>query len=165
MENEIISIIESENFNGCICNYKYFKIHGYGTYVHTVLMEKPNHMLVKNIDKSKMTIDRFVTVDICLAKEVMFLWSKGISTTGCCCGHGIDEKGGYIGVEDIDINKMKSLGYKVYPNGDREDSFYSKTTGNEDHNRLMQLEQENGFLKTYINRLKLSVNQMYEEIK
>lgn len=74
---------------------------------------------------------RLVNVDKCLLPEVLSLWEMGIRTTGCCCGHDkVSKEEPYIGVEFEDIEKMKSLGYKVKPNKYRpgdEDSFYPKT--------------------------------------
>lgn len=70
-----------------------------------------------------------VAIDRCLLPEVISLWEQGIRTTGCCCGHGNSELS-YIGVEFEDIDKMKSLGYKVRFNPMRptdEDSFIPKT--------------------------------------
>ena len=67
-------------------------------------------------------------IDKCMLPEVLDLWEKGIRTTGCCCGHGRREP--FIGVYFDDIEKMKSLGYKVQFNPVRprdEDSFYPKT--------------------------------------
>ena len=29
-----------------------------------------------------------ICLDFCVAGEVIHLWSLGITTTGCCCGHG-----------------------------------------------------------------------------
>ncbi|MFB6456524.1 hypothetical protein ACE38W_14720 [Chitinophaga sp. Hz27] len=64
------------------------------------------------------------SLDRCIAEEVIMLWRHGITTTGCCCGHG--KLPGFIGVIDSDINRMKSLGYKVWHNTTRpldQDSF------------------------------------------
>jgi len=69
-----------------------------------------------------------VAIDKCLLPEVLKLWEQGIKTTGCCCGHGREEP--YIGVDFGDIEKMKSLGYRVQYNPSRpddEDSFFPKT--------------------------------------
>jgi hypothetical protein len=72
-----------------------------------------------------------ICIDKCLVEEIKYLWSLGITTTGCCCGHNkID---GFIGVNFDDIPKMKSLGYSVKFNEIRpndEDSFYPKTKYN-----------------------------------
>lgn len=53
-------------------------------------------------------------IDKCIADEIQYLWSCGIRTTGCCCGHNIQE--GYIGVIERDIEFMKKSGYKVHFN-------------------------------------------------
>jgi hypothetical protein len=71
---------------------------------------------------------RGICVDACLALEVSHLWAAGVTTTGCCCGHG--EQEGYIGVIDADIPRMKSFGYLVHQNPCRpgdEDSFIPKS--------------------------------------
>ena len=67
-------------------------------------------------------------VDGCLVEEIKYLWSKGITTTGCCCGHNF--KCPYIGVDSESSERMKELGYKVQynpfdPNHDNE--FYPKS--------------------------------------
>ncbi len=56
----------------------------------------------------------YIWVDKCLADEIKYLWSKGITTTGCCCGHNFGCP--YIGVTDSSSDKMKELGYKVQYN-------------------------------------------------
>ena len=74
-----------------------------------------------------MPKDNGYCLDRCIAEEVMRLWMKGITTTGCCCGHNTTAP--FIGVIDSDIEKMKLLGYEVAPNESRpgdEDSFYPK---------------------------------------
>jgi hypothetical protein len=75
-----------------------------------------------------MPKDNGYCIDTCIAQEVMGLWMKGITTTGCCCGH--NEHTGFIGVADSDIEKMKQLGYEVHQNKmrpDDEDSFTPKS--------------------------------------
>lgn len=65
-----------------------------------------------------------ICIDACLEKEIRSLWTSGITTTGCCCGHNKAEP--YIGVIFSDIPKMKALGYTVKYNNCRpydEDSF------------------------------------------
>ena len=46
----------------------------------------------------KGLVKEYLWVDKCLADEIKYLWSKGITTTGCCCGHNF--KRPYIGVTD-----------------------------------------------------------------
>ena len=69
-----------------------------GSYDNQVILKMPNGEL--------MGIDR------CIAEEIKYLWSLGIQTTGCCCGHNKQE--GCIGVIDRDIEIMKKGGYKVH---------------------------------------------------
>ena len=50
-----------------------------------------------------------VSIDNCILGEIKSLWSKGIKTTGCCCGHNYLLP--FIGVEQEHYNTMRSLGY------------------------------------------------------
>jgi hypothetical protein len=74
-----------------------------------------------------------VQVDECLADEIEELWSKGIKTCGCCCGHGLSL--GYIQVTNDCIEQMEKLGYVhyIYENKfggvKRRDAFIPKTYG------------------------------------
>ncbi len=70
-----------------------------GSYKNQVILKMPNSQLM-GIDK-------------CIAEEIKYLWLLGIKTTGCCCGHNIQE--GYIGVAEKDIETMKK-GYKLHFN-------------------------------------------------
>jgi hypothetical protein len=67
----------------------------------------------------KMPNGQLMGIDKCIAEEIKSLWSLGIKTTGCCCGHNIKE--GYIGVIEKDIEIMKKGGYKVRFNKDNLD--------------------------------------------
>lgn len=91
-----------------------------GSYTGQVQLIAPPHMKRKD--------GKGICIDICLALEVSRLWMKGITTTGCCCGHGYQPP--YIGVTDRDIPAMKEMGYSVAHNPhrpDSEDSFIPKT--------------------------------------
>jgi len=81
-----------------------------GSYDNQVELPRPKHM----IGRTEGTTGNTICVDKCISEEIKYLWSIGIRTTGCCCGHNII--GGYIGVIDEDIEFMKRLGYKVYFN-------------------------------------------------
>ncbi len=59
----------------------------------------------------KMPNGQLMGIDRCIAEEIKYLWSLGVKTTGCCCGHNITN--GYIGVIKKDIEIMKKGGYKV----------------------------------------------------
>ena len=70
-----------------------------------------------------------VFVDECLVEEVRKLHEKGISTIGCCCGHG-DPDLEYIQVHPNCVKTMLSLGYAQLPedaNGNGKWCFKPKT--------------------------------------
>lgn len=97
-----------------MCNCQNIDI---GTYSNQVVLNAPEW-------SSKTTI----CIDACLKDEILYLWSIGIKTTGCCCGHNKVEP--FIGVYSEDIDRMKRLGYLVHYNPcnpSSEDSFYPKT--------------------------------------
>lgn len=52
-----------------------------------------------------------VSVDICIANEIKDLWSRGIKTTGWCCGHGREL--GFIEVDEKYIKNMEDLGMNI----------------------------------------------------
>ena len=69
-----------------------------------------------------------IWIDSCLSDEIKYLWSEGIVTTGCCCGHNLLCP--YIGVDIRSSDDMKLLGYKVQYNpfdSKRDTSFYPKS--------------------------------------
>ena len=77
---------------------------------------------IRGLEKKSLWIDK------CLVDEIECLWSEGIITTGCCCGHNFSIP--YIGVIYRCSERMKRLGYKVQynpfdPNHDNE--FYPKS--------------------------------------
>lgn len=101
----------------------------YGTYENQVLLKIPLGLDIRYNDPEKM-LRTSVSVDACLAKEIQFLWSEGIKTTGCCCNHNKETHHPFIGVTHDCIEKMKSFGYINAPNhldNTREDEFYPKT--------------------------------------
>ncbi|MBQ9000500.1 MAG: hypothetical protein IJ087_01450 [Eggerthellaceae bacterium] len=51
-----------------------------------------------------------VFVDKCLSSEIAHLRSSGVTTIGCCCGHG--SRSGYIQVAPGHEKKMLDLGYE-----------------------------------------------------
>lgn len=110
------SIEQSKLNDGVKCRCENVQM---GSYGNQLWVHPPSHM----------PKDNGYCLDRCIAEEVMQLWMKDITTTGCCCGHG--KVASFIGVIDSDIPKMKELGYKVASNKSRlgdEDSFYAKGT-------------------------------------
>lgn len=94
-----------------------------GTHKNQVQLPCPPHMPTTRGVPS-------ICVDACLKDEVLYLWSLGITTTGCCCGHNKGPEYRYIGVDDKDIQRMKDMGYVVQPNNiypEREDGFVPKS--------------------------------------
>jgi len=59
-------------------------------------------------------ISEKISVDKCIAEEILGLWEKGITTTGSCCGH--NKINGMINFPDSETENMKQLGYRVYRN-------------------------------------------------
>ena len=93
-----------------------------GSYDNQVKLNAPTHMENRAIDCH--AIGETICVDRCIAEEVLFLWSSGVFTTGCCCGH--NKLIGYIGVVgDDSVSKMQALGYLNLPG--RNDHFYPKS--------------------------------------
>lgn len=89
----------------------------------------------KNLIKENCT-DEYKTsvqVDDCISEEIKDLWSKGIKTTGCCCGHGMNL--GFIQVTGDCIKDMEKLGYdhyvyrSDYGGIQRNDAFIPKSYG------------------------------------
>lgn len=97
-----------------------------GSYDNLITVKvPPKHM--REYRKRTNFLSTSICIDKCISKEVQDLWAKGITTTGCCCGH--NKVPGFIGVVFEDIQKMKDLGYKVHENKCRpgdEDSFQPK---------------------------------------
>lgn len=96
-----------------------------GSYGNQIWVHAPAHMPKSN----------GYCLDRCVAEEVMQLWLLGITTTGCCCGHGKADP--YIGVVDDDIGTMRMMDYENCPNASRpgaEDSFYP--TGRKNLSRI-----------------------------
>lgn len=94
------------------------------------LLYPPNNFIPYNCDRTEYKTE--VVVDACLADEIEDLWSMGIRTMGCCCGHG--RHLGMIQVLPEDIKKMIELGYDFYnykEDINRVDSFIPKSYGHD----------------------------------
>lgn len=107
----------------------------------TIILKCPENFIKYNVPSGTNDNDYkdCVAVDECLQDEILYLWSKGIKTSGCCCGHG--QYDGFINIFDESIDDMISLGYelwdwnKMYPDEEtrpdfainRKDTFKTKT--------------------------------------
>lgn len=101
----------------------------FGSYEHYVTLEAPDRNQLKNWNGDRKTS---ICVDKCLADEVKYLWSQGIKTTNCCCGH--NKLPPTMLVTDDFIEKMRNLGYENLPkeyyccgSEDRPDMFIAKS--------------------------------------
>ncbi len=85
-----------------------------GSYGNQVVLDRPAHMLGRTEGSSNQ---ESICVDTCIATRIGQLWSRGIRTTGCCCGHG--DQPAYVGVIVNDIEMMMALGFQVLDNESR----------------------------------------------
>lgn len=93
------------------------------SYQNQVVLEVPEGLELR-YNAPGQELKTTVCVDPCLVQEIKWLWSLGIRTTGCCCGH--NKLPPYIGVVHDDENRMLDLSYEVQPNEmdpTRTDSF------------------------------------------
>lgn len=121
-------MIEIKHVCSCPEGYKWT-----GTYDREVLIEVPSNLDIRRNDPERSRPAE-IGVDECLADEIKHLWSLGIITTGCCCGH--NQKPPYIGVIESDIPRMRLLGYETSPHilePEREDNFYPKSIRRVNH--------------------------------
>jgi hypothetical protein len=89
----------------------------------------------ENYVSVKTPQDKWICVDACMVPELAWLWSKGIETIECCCGHSTQRP--YVAVSDECRGKIEALGYKTHPDAVH---CYSART----HAALNQQEQPNG---------------------
>lgn len=69
-----------------------------------------------------------VCIDPCIVDEIKQLWSLGIVTLGCCCGHNKIQS--IVNVADENIQQMLDSGYvQNHPDPTRKDTFRLKTAG------------------------------------
>ena len=95
-----------------------------GSYDNQIELQRPKCM----IGRIEGTHSNIICIDKCIAEEIQYLWNCGVRTTGCCCGHNIQE--GYIGVIEKDIEFVKKSGYRVKINKQRlgdESNFVPKS--------------------------------------
>jgi hypothetical protein len=105
-----------------MCNCKSdLKFNTYKNQVTIPRIDMPLHMQ-QYVTKDAICIDR------CILWELFKLWSYGITTTWCCCGHNVEN--GVIGVISDNVPIMFRLGYarsfNPHHNGVQSD-FYAKS--------------------------------------
>lgn len=92
----------------------------FGIYSAMIELKMPSHLL--KINGGYYTEKVSCSIDLCLVDEIKCLWSKGVVTLGCCCGHGINK--GMINVAEKSVDTMLHLGYMLL---DTEGKFYPNT--------------------------------------
>ncbi len=105
-----------------------------GSYDNQISLPRPKCMIGRTEGSSSNTL----CIDKCIAEEIKYIWSWGVKTTGCCCGHKITE--GYIGVIEKDIEIMKKGGYKI---------SFNKFDLSDERNFIPKSHYENGQLNYY----------------
>lgn len=60
--------------------------------------------------------NREVSIDSCIADDIKYIWSLGIETLGCCCGHGKPELTGKSVIVGVDLAKddCDMLGHMLF---------------------------------------------------
>ncbi len=115
-----------------------------GSYDNQTLLTAPDHM----------PKDNGYCIDTCLVEEIKHLWSLGIITTGCCCGH--NKLWGYIGVDEANEAQMIELGYQVqfnFSRPDDTDGFWPKSVEPDLNNILRFYYRRENELRKEIKRL------------
>ena len=95
-------------------------------YGNQVVVDIPNSIELR-YNSPDREIRKTVSVDSCLVDLIQELWSQGIKTTTCCCGH-FGKFPSHIGVENQFIDQMRELGYvnDLINSPDRSDLFLLK---------------------------------------
>jgi len=87
------------------------------TYENTIILGYYPVMREYRANRAKAGLpENGITVDRCLANEIIELWEAGVRTFGCCCGHNRSQA--FINVGEEDFQKALALGYEkyVFPN-------------------------------------------------
>lgn len=100
-----------------------------GSYDNQVLLPLPPHM--EQYRQNRMAAGLSgdgIPIDRCCVPEIKFLWSRGIHTRGCCCGH--NKVPPMVNVAEESILGMIELGYETcHTDSSRMDTFRLKLIG------------------------------------
>lgn len=101
----------------CKCTF----FNGFGSkenYTNNQVTLRIPDTVILRYNRQEHDIRETVVIDNCLVDEIKLLWSIGMETTGCCCGH--NQKQGFISITDNeeDLAVMKQLGYVQYKHPD-----------------------------------------------
>lgn len=93
-------------------------------YDQQITLPIPPHMKEYENNRIKNGNSALICIDPCIVDVIKYLWSHGITTYGCCCGHNDNSMYPLVNVADSDIDKMLELGYKQrHYDPSRKDTF------------------------------------------
>ncbi|WP_228417920.1 hypothetical protein, partial [Chryseobacterium oranimense] len=114
------------NLGSMACNCKNIDFGSEENFAQQIMVDIPSHMEGYKQARFKEGLSDKICIDPCIIDEVKELWSLGIETHGCCCGHNKTES--FVNVHEKDIEKMLSLGYvQNHPDKSRKDTFRLKS--------------------------------------
>lgn len=109
-----------------MCNCKNITPASPEAFAQQIVLPIPPHMSKYSEAREKAGLDPTVCIDPCIVDEIQDLWSKGIITYGCCCGHNLHES--FVNVDNSHVELMISLGYKMnHEDKTRKDTFKLKS--------------------------------------
>ena len=89
-----------------MCNCKDIKM---GSYSNQVLLDVPSFMYPLRDCLGNIKAVQKIAIDRCLVPTIKLLWSNGIKTLNCCCGHNRLKP--TVIVDEKYIPKLMSLGF------------------------------------------------------
>ena len=94
--------------NNCNCDGQYMPDEE-TRYKQHVLLELPE--CSERQRRISEGLSTHVCIDPCITQEIKALWSMGVVTTGCCCGHKVYEA--FVNVVPESEPLMQQLGYEL----------------------------------------------------
>lgn len=95
-------------------------------YNQQIVLNIPKHMESYKQYKLKNGLSSTICIDPCIVDEIKYLWSLGVTTYGCCCGHNILDS--MVNVDEKDIVLMLTLSYEQnHIDQSRKDTFRLKS--------------------------------------
>jgi hypothetical protein len=109
-----------------MCNCINIEFGSEENFAQQILCDIPNHMNSYKEARLKAGLSDKLCIDPCIFEEIKYLWSFGIETHGCCCGHNKEES--FVNVHDKDIHTMLRMGYvQNHWDKSRKDTFKLKS--------------------------------------
>ena len=83
-----------------------------GSYAAEVVSLIPEHMRSYRESRLRDGLAPIISFDRCCLPQIQHLWSLGVVTLGCCCGH--NKVKGFVNVGMDGFQKAIDAGYKPY---------------------------------------------------